>query len=402
MAVLLLATRLLAMVSFISSTAALSTPPPLTTIANKATTFPDGVQLVPPARATALPSSIYCNRDLNMEAISAVGFDMDYTLAQYKISFDGLAYDGAKSKLVQTMGYPAEALDFEYNPSQWTRGLIIDVRRGNFLKVDNFKYVRVALHGSSPLSPLVRKQLYSRSSNKVRSFTSSSYIPVDTLFQIVDVSLYRDLVDMKDMGDSEFLDGKTYEEIYRDVRACVDLCHRDGVIKDKVALDPEKYVVKDPDLVPMLENYKRAGLKVFLLTNSLWEYTQTCMTYLIDENWQDLFDVVIVGSCKPSFLIDGRRDLFRVDTETGKLTNTDGVYEVQVRRGSGNKISGNNRQLAKSAWPAPFLALSLSVSLSVLLSTRPPFNTRCRPWSPTALRSSSPRERCSRTVTGSI
>ena len=27
---------------------------------------------------------IYCNRSLNMTSIRAVGFDMDYTLAQYK------------------------------------------------------------------------------------------------------------------------------------------------------------------------------------------------------------------------------------------------------------------------------------------------------------------------------
>jgi hypothetical protein len=27
---------------------------------------------------------IFCNRSLNMKSIKAVGFDMDYTLAQYK------------------------------------------------------------------------------------------------------------------------------------------------------------------------------------------------------------------------------------------------------------------------------------------------------------------------------
>ena len=40
---------------------------------------------------------------------------------------------------------------------------------------------------------------------------------------------------------------------YRDVRAAVDLCHRDGVIKDRVAEDPAAYVLPDPDMVPMLE-----------------------------------------------------------------------------------------------------------------------------------------------------
>ena len=45
--------------------------------------------------------------ELNMANIEAVGFDMDYTLAQYNEAFDMLAFEGAKDKLVD-MGYPAK------------------------------------------------------------------------------------------------------------------------------------------------------------------------------------------------------------------------------------------------------------------------------------------------------
>jgi hypothetical protein len=38
--------------------------------------------------------------------IRAVGFDMDYTLAQYNLDFELLAYEGAKQKLVHDKGYP--------------------------------------------------------------------------------------------------------------------------------------------------------------------------------------------------------------------------------------------------------------------------------------------------------
>ena len=34
-----------------------------------------------------------------MDQIEAIGFDMDYTLAQYNTAFDLLAYEGAKQKL---------------------------------------------------------------------------------------------------------------------------------------------------------------------------------------------------------------------------------------------------------------------------------------------------------------
>jgi hypothetical protein len=54
---------------------------------------------------------IFCNRALNMRTIRAVGFDMDYTLAQYiPETFEILAHRGAMQKLVNTMGYPKEIL----------------------------------------------------------------------------------------------------------------------------------------------------------------------------------------------------------------------------------------------------------------------------------------------------
>lgn len=59
---------------------------------------------------------VFCNRELKQGKLAAVGFDMDYTLAQYKQpAFDKLAFDGAKQKLVYKLGYPKEVLDFEYD-----------------------------------------------------------------------------------------------------------------------------------------------------------------------------------------------------------------------------------------------------------------------------------------------
>ena len=66
---------------------------------------------------------------------------------------------------------------------------------------------------------------------------------------------------------------------------------------------------------PMLRDLRQAGRKVFLLTNSLWEYTQVVMNYLQggstkataanrDFAWMEYFDLVIVGGNKPAFLLD--------------------------------------------------------------------------------------------------
>ena len=98
--------------------------------------------------------------------------------------------------------------------------------------------------------------MYSQTFNKKDSLTESFYVNMDTLFQIVDAELYSQLIHLKDNSEYAYLDDRTYEEMYRDARACVDLCHRDGVIKDEVARDPGKYVVKDPNLVPMLKQVR--------------------------------------------------------------------------------------------------------------------------------------------------
>lgn len=58
---------------------------------------------------------IFCNRSLNMKSIVAVGFDMDYTLAQYKPdTFETLAYNGTIKKLVYDLGYPEEVSGFSF------------------------------------------------------------------------------------------------------------------------------------------------------------------------------------------------------------------------------------------------------------------------------------------------
>ena len=58
---------------------------------------------------------------------------------------------------------------------------------------------------------------------------------------------FPQLVEMKDSSsggngaDAPFpWAGKSYADIYRDVRGAVDLCHRDGSIKREVAANPEK------------------------------------------------------------------------------------------------------------------------------------------------------------------
>jgi len=85
----------------------------------------------------------------------------------------------------------------------------------------------------------------------------------------------------------------------------------------------------------MFSQFRQAGKKVFLLTNSLWEYTMVVMNYLearktggkMDLKWTEFFDIIIVGGNKPAFLVDdkGSLSLFRIDATSGALHNIDNV-----------------------------------------------------------------------------
>ena len=229
-----------------------------------------------------------------------------------------LAYDGAIRKLL-AMGYPEEVKDFEYRPDEYQRGLLIDKKRGNLIKLDRHKYVKVAFHGQTKLPSSERKAIYSRSFEAQPQFTAPDFASVDTEFLIVDVSLFCQLVDLKDRHPEKL--PQSYEMLYKQVRRAVDLCHCDGEIKNPVALDPARYIHKSPNLAKMLSQLRLGGKKVFLLTNSLFDYTQVVCTYLLGEDWLDYFDIVIAGARKPGFLLDPSLPIFRVRTDDASLEN---------------------------------------------------------------------------------
>lgn len=132
-----------------------------------------------------------------------------------------------------------------------------------------------------------RKDIYTK---QIISYTEKNFINIDTIFMVIDALLFSYLVDLYDScssntnnsSSSSFLSKKkNYNELYDDLRLCIDTCHRDGAIKDEVMKDPSKYIIYDDGIVTTLQQLKSAGKKVFLLTNSLWEYTNSVMEYLV-------------------------------------------------------------------------------------------------------------------------
>jgi 5'-nucleotidase len=243
---------------------------------------------------------IHVNRNLRMESVRAIGFDMDHTLACYEPhTFESLAFDQAKAKLVAA-GYPAAVGRLAYDREFVIRGLIVDKRRGNILKMDRHHYVVQAFHGTRKLPPEMRKALYARRRLRV---TGTTFVPVDTLFSVPEISLYAQVVDLLDARERR----PNYHQLYDDVRGVVDEAHADGSIKEIIARAPLRYLEIDPALAETLDRMRAHGMKLFLLTNSESTYTALAMDLLLShrlpgrDHWTDFFDLIVVRAGKPAF-----------------------------------------------------------------------------------------------------
>ncbi len=260
---------------------------------------------------------IFVNRSLNMRDIKSVGFDMDHTLLVYeRAKFESLAFQETLTKLVK-LGYPEELLTLEFRPDLILRGLLVDMERGNVLKVDAHKYVKKVMHGFEVLDKETRHALYNR-----ESFKANEFLSVDTFFAQSEVQIFVEMVAFFEKNPGKSF--KSYRDIYKDIRYNIDLSHADGSIKNHVLREPERFIKKDKFLKAALIRLIDGGKHLFLLTNSQWDYTNSMMSYILDDeddefsSWRDYFDLVIVGAGKPGFFSTSQ-PFYEVMPESGLL-----------------------------------------------------------------------------------
>ncbi|XP_058445329.1 cytosolic purine 5'-nucleotidase isoform X1 [Malaya genurostris] len=280
---------------------------------------------------------IFVNRSLHLENIKFYGFDMDYTIAEYKSpQYEQLGFHLIKERLVN-LGYPVEILQFEYDPSFPVRGLWFDSLYGNLLKVDSYGNILVCVHGFEFLK---HSQVYELYPNKFLQLDESRVYVLNTLFNLPETYLLACMVDFftNSLQYAEQVDktGVKYGElfmsfksIFQDVRGAVDWVHLYGDLKKKTLENLDEYVKKDERLPMVLSHIRESGAKIFLLTNSDYNFTNRIMTFLFDfphgakpedphRDWKTYFDTIVVDARKPLFFGEGTI-LRQVDSTTGAL-----------------------------------------------------------------------------------
>ncbi|XP_026111648.1 cytosolic purine 5'-nucleotidase-like [Carassius auratus] len=131
----------------------------------------------------------------------------------------------------------------------------------------------------------------------------------------------------------------SHRSMFQDVRDAMDHLHDTGTLKERTLKNLDMYVIKDPRLPVFLSRIKEFA-KVFLATNSDFNYTEAIMKYLLDfpsgsknpkKPWRSYFDLVVVDTRKPMFFAGGTV-LRQVDTDTGKLRI--GTYTGELQHGT--------------------------------------------------------------------
>jgi 5'-nucleotidase len=261
---------------------------------------------------------VFVNRNLRMEKVEAVGFDMDYTVAMYHLQrLETLAFRMTLTRMVEALGYPPQIGSLRYDPDFVIRGLVIDKLHGNIFKMDRHNHVGRCYHGRRPLSHEDIRRLYR---NEKVHLSSPRFAWIDTLFALPEACLFAEVIDLLE-GEGEQMD---YGKLFDDIRESIDTVHRDGSLKAVVKEDLAHYVVKDLELGPALHKLRSGGKKLFLLTNSLWDYTDAVMRFVLDgmlpeyPSWRNYFDAVVTGAAKPAFFSE-RRELWALAPDGARL-----------------------------------------------------------------------------------
>jgi HAD superfamily 5'-nucleotidase-like hydrolase len=260
---------------------------------------------------------IFCNRTLNLRAIRAIGYDMDYTLVHYRVEeWERRAYEHLRRKF-SDLGWPVD--DLEFNPTFIVRGLVIDTELGNIVKANQFGYVKRAFHGTQQLDFESQRRVYART---IVDLSERRWVFLNTLFALSEACMYAQLVERLDARRLPEVLG--YADLYARTRQLIDEAHVEGMLKADIVAAPERFVEPDPDAALALLDQQRAGKKLLLITNSEWPYTVALMRYAFDPylprgtTWRDLFELVIVQARKPEFF-SSRSPVFEIVSEEGLL-----------------------------------------------------------------------------------
>lgn len=276
-----------------------------------------------------------------------IGFDLDNTLLQYNITnLIKLEYELLVDFLVEHKNYSRKYLkntlsdtDFDF----MQKGLVLDVQRGNILKLDATGLIWRATHGTKLLTIEELKSIYPNQRSELSDkFAQNMFsvwngdlsLQIRALLDYFDISVGLIFAKVVDSIDEE--KGKpTVYNIWPDILdALMHIFLKDkfqsneGVYLD-IKSNPEKYLHKcSSETISWIRELKKKR-KTFLITGSDKDFIDFTASYGLGDDWRSLFDIVICFAKKPGFFaLD--RPFFGVDDKASEIVSVKDFKEGEV------------------------------------------------------------------------
>ncbi|KAL3289720.1 hypothetical protein HHI36_023120 [Cryptolaemus montrouzieri] len=268
-----------------------------------------------------LPGS--CVKTFKFSDYDCIGFDLDNTVARYKIgAMMEMEYEILAKHMVQK-GYSKKHLFKGIEKDFLLKGLIVDNDNGNVLKIAADGRILVATHGTKLLSDEEIQQYYPNfhweptdlfAKDPLHTWNGPYSEKMRTLldyFDIVASLIYARAVDSID--EERGKPGTNYK-IWPDLlEALQQMFNRDhfqqgkGVFFSKMKSSPEKYYHKcSEDLTNWLKSLKDNNKLLFLITGAYVDFASLTASTALGPNWKDYFDIIITYAKKPGFFTQER------------------------------------------------------------------------------------------------
>ncbi|XP_037925825.1 5'-nucleotidase domain-containing protein 3 isoform X2 [Hermetia illucens] len=224
--------------------------------------------------------------------------------------------------LIERFKYPKAIAALEYIPGFAVRGLHYDIEQGLLLKLDSFLQIQLGsvYRGLTRVPDDEVLKIYKNRiipiayveghSKTYKPNKWSKMVQLADLFSVPEMCLLCNVAEYFERNRIDYHPEILFHDVKNSVQNCHPVMHR--IVSENV----EEYIEKNPDLVKFFQRLVNAGKKLFLVTNSPFNFVNKGMSLLIGSDWREYFDVIIVQARKPLFFTDESRPLRIYDVES--------------------------------------------------------------------------------------
>ncbi|XP_059139748.1 5'-nucleotidase domain-containing protein 1-like isoform X2 [Physella acuta] len=296
------------------------------------------------------------SKSITFTDYDVLGFDMDFTLARYKlVPFYKMVYRGVCKYLVEERNYePSIFHELDQDKDLIYKGLLVDFEKGNVLKLDKQGSILRATHGTRKLTTAQLEEAYGRE-KKFSHFQTfmqgmkclaGRWRFFENYFDIPALVAFARIIDsINDKKTVVTEDKKTFLHIWTDVYDALGDMYtpqqfkaNQGNFFPNMKADVGAYIdLVSPAIKQWLTALRQDNRKIFLLTSSFPDFATHIMEYSFGPDWRSYFDLVVFGGRKPRFFTEVEPFMEVENLEIGQ--------ETKYLQEGGEYCHGNHLQL---------------------------------------------------------